>query len=373
MRSPALATLESLVSLTSDQLEEFVRSGYLILRNVVPRPIVEQARKTYFRTMGAALGDLSRVIRFLESEASANQQVPVQDKAKIAADSWRRLGQHDDILGLVEKRSEIRTLIENSIGEPVRGFEFAQIATQFPAEPSKRITEAGYPDHEIPFHGWHGHLDGLWNGATPPHQHTNRPMSMQERQAWSQDRGTNGVMRTYPDTGANLTNFTALLGIPLSNQVTEGAGNLGLLPGAHHHIQDFFKLQRENGGPLGPDGPHWERIHVEAPNGCGLRHYPDQVREQYSGSATFTQDGRCWPKPDLIKVELGDAVLTLYAVPHGATRCEASNPRVVVYFRLTNSCRPDRFKGNFVAGLCDNWLEWKGIRNEATDICNASA
>ena len=322
--------------------------------------------------MGAAIGTLPRVVRVLENGAEAGQKESIVDKAKISARSWLRLSRHDDVQRLVEERSEIRTLIENLIGDPVSGFEYAQIATQFPTEPSNRITEAGYPDCKIPFYGWHGHLDGLWNGATPPHQHINRPMSPQELDAWSQDRGNNGVMRTYPGTGINLTNFTALLGIPLSDQVRQGVGNLGLLRGAHHHIQDFFKFQDEQGGPMGPDGPCWERIHAEAPNGCGLRHYPDQVRDQFAESATFTEDGRSWPKPDLIEIELGDAVLTLYAVPHGATRCEASDPRAMVYFRLTNSCRPDRFKSNFAAGLCDNWLEWKGIRNEASEITTES-
>lgn len=338
-----------MVSLAPDQIKSFVSDGYLVLKNVVPLSVAKRARRTFFRALGAAPG------------------------AKQVSSAWRRLAGHSDILALVANRNEIRSLVEDTIGDPIRGFQYAQIATQFPTEPSSRITESGYPDCDIPFHGWHGHLDGLWNGARAPHQDTGRAMSEKELQAWNQDPGTNGVKRTYPGTGANLTNFTALLGFPLSNQSREGVGNLGLLRGAHHHVEKFFRFQRDQGGPLGPDGPGWERIHTEAPNGCGLRHYPEQVREQFQDSALCTNDGRSWPKPDFIRMELGDAVLTQYAVPHGATRCEADEPRIMAYFRLTSDNRPDHLKSNFVDSLTDNWLEWKGIQDVAREIISAAS
>ena len=183
-----------------------------------------------------------------------------------------------------------------------------------------------------------------------------------ELTAWNRDMGRNGVLRTYSDHGVNVLNYTALLGIPLSDQMAEGSGNLGLLRGAHHAIARFFKYQSDEGGPLGADGPGWERLDTEAPNYSGLRHYPQQVREQFTEGAAYTSDGRMWPKPELIKLKPGDAVLSLHAVSHGATRLEGFAPRLMAYFRLLSSARSNSNPGIYADALCDCWLEWKGMR-----------
>ena len=120
---------------------------------------------------------------------------------------------------------------------PPRG---AQLATIFPSEPTNSITECGYPSQDIPYFGWHGHLDGLWNGSAGVHQRTDRPMNEQELANWSKENARNGVRKTYPSVNSNISGFTGLLGIPLSNQMEEGCGNVGLLRGAHHHLERFF-------------------------------------------------------------------------------------------------------------------------------------
>ena len=255
--------------------------------------------------------------------------------------------------------------ITEALGHAVHEPRGAQLATIFPHEFSNGMNEAGYPNSDVPFYGWHGHLDGLWNGAAPVHQRTDRAMNEAELVRWNRDPARNGVRRTYPG-GINVLNFTALLGIPLSNQMFEGAGNLGLLRGAHHPISEFFRYQRDAGGPLGPDGPGWERIDTSAPNFSGLRHYPEQVREQFTDGAEYTSDGRIWPKPTLIKVKPGDAVLTLHAVPHGSTRLEGNSPRLMAYFRLVSVARDQSKFGTSADALCDCWFEWEGMRELAS-------
>ena len=359
--------------LSTEQLESFVSDGYIVLKDIVPRQVVNSARKLFFQNVSNVLQKSQRAASSLSKDSDNSQVSRVREELQKATHLMRSMGRHSNFQDLVASDSTIRLLIDNLIGKSVRGFQYAQVATQFPRETSNLITESGYPECDIPFYGWHGHLDGLWNGAMPPHQAIERPMSKEEWEAWNKDPGTNSVLRTYPGTGANLTNFTALLGIPLSDQSNEGAGNLGLLKGAHHPIERFFQLQRDSGGPLGPDGPEWERIDRQAPNGCGLRHYPEQVREEFPGNALYTEDRRMWPKPDLVRMDLGDAVLVHYGVPHGATRCEASEPRIMVYFRLTSSDRPENSNHNFIDALCDCWLEWKGIRSKVEEIRRASA
>lgn len=360
-------------SLSPEELQSFAHDGYVILRDIVPRSAVKSARRTFYRTMGTSLKEYQKLIGTLAENGKNDCNKKELDERQALATSWMRLGLHSDVSNLVSENSKVRTLIEQAMGSPVYGFQFAQLATRYPTQPSDSVTESGYRDKDIPFFGWHGHLDGLWNGSSAPHQDLTKSMSNQEWKKWNQEKGRNGVQRTYPGTGTNLTNFTALLGIPLSDQSNEGVGNLGLLRSAHRPISQFFRYQRDLGGPLGPDGPGWERLHREAPNGSGLRHYPEQVREQFTVGAKFTSDGRMWPRPSLMKLSLGDAVLALHAVPHNASRCEGSEPRIMAYYRITSRERPEKERFNFIEGLCDCWHEWKGIRSTVNEILAASS
>ena len=156
-------------------------------------------------------------------------------------------------------------------------------------------------------------------------------------------------------------NFTALVAVALSDQTQEGAGNVGLLKGAHHHMERFFRAQRDAGGPLGPDGPDWPRIDRNAPNGAGLRHYPDAVREAFAPRGTTTADGKFWPRPTLLRLAPGDAAIILHATPHSATRVETETPRLMAYFRVVSTARPAVERHVCPDALCDLWREWPGM------------
>ena len=355
--------------MTLQQKRDFYRDGYLIFRDIVPKAKVLKAARTIFadlsRIWSQSMG-LGRRMQF-DKDAPPSE---LQENWMDAVKSGLRTGVHPAILDLVSSNDELIPSILEALGQPLRVPPGAQLATIFPSEPTNGITECGYPALDIPFYGWHGHLDGLWNGSAPPHQRTDRPMNKEELKAWSKDGGRNGVQRTYPGTNCNINNFTALLGIPLSDQMTEGCGNLGLLRGAHHHLERFFQYQRDQGGPLGPDGPDWPRVHTEAPNRSGLRHYPDAIREQFKDSATITADGQIWPEPDLIKVKPGDAVLALHAIPHCSTRNESVAPRMMAYFRLVPEARWEKKKPVYPDALCDCWLEWKGMQDTVAEMRN---
>ena len=87
-------------------------------------------------------------------------------------------------------------------------------------------------------------------------------------------------------------------------------------------MEEFFRMQDESGGPMGPGGPFWPREDRNAPNGHGVRHYPDFVREDAAAreGAEYTTDGKMWPKPTEVRLAPGDAAIILYHVPHNATR-----------------------------------------------------
>ena len=251
------------------------------------------------------------------------------------------------------------TLMEEALG-PVHPPRGCQLATRFPAEPSDHVNESGYRDRDTPFFGWHGHLDGLWNGATAVHQDVDQPMTAAQLDAWQQEPSRNGCRKTHPGFGTNITSFAALVAVALSDQREEGAGNVGLLKGAHHEMERFFRTQRDAGGPLGPDGPNWPRIDLDAPNRSGLRHYPDAVRESFKDGA-YTPDGKFWPRPTLLRLAPGDAAVILHATPHSATRVETSEPRLMAYFRIASQARQSGSRAVHPDALCDIWSEWPGM------------
>ena len=345
--------------MSPEEKQAFYDDGFVVLRDIVPPEAVTRAVRMLYGGL-SAIWQASMVGTKKEGSVDSHQEKRRQDAVNTAS----RAGTDPSILDLVATDSPLMRSITDALGKPFREIGGAQLATIFPHEPGNGINEAGYFANEVPFYGWHGHLDGLWNGAAPVHQRTDRPMNEEELARWNRDPARNGVRRTYPG-GIHVTNFTALLGIPLSDQMVEGAGNLGLLRGAHQPISEFFQYQRDAGGPLGPDGPGWKRIDTEARNFSGLRHYPDQVREQFTEGAEYTSDGRMWPKPTLIKVKPGDAVLTLHAVPHGSTRLDGNSPRLMAYFRLVSSARDPSSPANVVDALCDCWHEWEGLHELA--------
>ena len=341
--------------------QDLHRDGYLVLRGVVPDPLVKAAR----RVLNRALGQLANHARFLavdddalaEADASA-----LQARMKRAARDYERANSDPAILTLLNDTA-IKPFIEAAMGAPILPARGAQLATLFPWPPSRYVNESGYRDCDTPFHAWHGHLDGLWNGATEMHQDIDTPMTEEALAQWSASPSRNQQPREYPERGVNIGSFTALVGVALSDQTEEGAGNLGVLAGAHHHMERFFQMQRARGGPLGPDGPDWPRVDHTAPNGCGLRHYPEAVRAAFSEGAAQTKDGKLWPKPTFLKLAPGDAVIALHLLPHCGTRVEGPDPRLMAYFRVTSSARSEENRSVYPEALLDIWREWEGVRN----------
>ncbi len=350
---------------TQAQKEALYQDGFVVLPGLIPAQRVAAARRAVFVSVGRlradalALGrdgDAAKAKQAAESTSLARGGPSRSPKPKAPMTGAGADGVFMDLLHATPLVAVVHELIGEAL--PVRD---CQLPTTFPTDPEDHINESGYTDRETPFHGWHGHLDGLWNGATAMHQRTDRRMTDAESKAWFQDPSRNGCQRAFPEHAANVKNFTALVALALSDQTEEGSGNLGLLKGAHHEMERFFRRQRDAGGPLGPDGPGWPRIDTSAPNGGGLRHYPDAVREAFAESGTTTTDGKSWPRPTLLKMALGDAAIVLHAVPHSATRVEGTEPRLMAYFRVTSAARPEANRHVCPNALCDIWSEWPGM------------
>jgi hypothetical protein len=340
---------------TAEQAKKFVRDGFVCLPGAVPEDAAMEARRLLFERMGR-LRDAAAHTVFGKRDKRRN--APGLKEALIGA--FGSAGS-DVFMGLFEE-SGLKKTVERAVGGKLLPMTGVQIATLFPADSAGETNEAGYLNRDTPHHGWVGHLDGLWNGGTQvPRAGTN--IRGKHLAAWRREPSTNGMVREFAQHNANLANFTALVGVALSDQRREGSGNLGLLRGAHKHMAAVFRTQREHGGPLGPDGPGWPREHGEAPNRHGLRHYPEAVRKQYERGATRSADGHYWPRPTLMKLNVGDAVIVHSLTPHSATMVTTGvEPRMMLYFRCTAARRPKNNHRVYPAALCDALLEWRGVR-----------
>lgn len=161
--------------------------------------------------------------------------------------------------------------------------------------------------------------------------------------------------------GANMTNFTVLIGIALSDQREEGCGNLGVLRGMHQPIAATCAQQSKAGHAIGPGSPGWERLDSSSPNGSGIHYLPDGVEGVGLDGAIAGSDGKLWPTPSLVKLNVGDAVLVHHGCPHSASWNLCDDPRVMVYFRLTKMGRPDGCSACYPEALENPWLEWQGL------------
>ena len=242
------------------------------------------------------------------------------------------------------------------------------------------MAQCGYPGDSIPWWGWSGHLDGQWAGGcvppdTPEDQVADDRYSFANPKKqtfgadphWYADPSTNGSP-LHPSEASNLANFTVLVGVALSDQTTEGCGNLGLLRGGWKVVNDVLYRQHIAGGPMGPEdsqGGLWPREDAGAANGHGLRHMPDAVREAFKEDAARTPDGKLWPRPTLMQISAGDVVLVLHQTPHCATRnLEGYEPRAMIYFRVTSSARAAGEEKVCISALLDPWVEWKGLHRQ---------
>jgi hypothetical protein len=334
-----------------EQAGKIAADGYLQRKGIIPEPMVQAAQREISQRTGRLRAAAGRTTQPDDLDA-LNQALKMTYRAdKDDANSA--------IMDLIN-RSPLTDLLNSALGS-LFPIDSAQIATLYPAEDACRTNEAGYLNIDTPHNGWCPHLDGLWNGGTSVPA-VGKPLAASRLKDWYTDTGTNGARLAYPEHNTCIANFTALVGVALSDQRAIGSGNLGLLRGGHRHMEKFFQSQMEQGGPLGPDGPGWPRENSNAPNGHGLVHYPERVRKRYARGAVHGKDGSVWPKPTWMKLKAGDAILVHFSTPHSGSRVLGGLPRTMVYFRCVAGSRPEENIKVYPQALCDNWLEWPGVR-----------
>jgi ectoine hydroxylase-related dioxygenase (phytanoyl-CoA dioxygenase family) len=126
-----------------------------------------------------------------------------------------------------------------------------------------------------------------------------------------------------------VQNFTALVGILLSDLPVENAGNFTVWPGTHRSHERYFQ---ENGADVLLTEEAFRTAH-KSPN------VP-------------------LPQPHQITGKAGDMILTHYQLVHAAGPNVWHHIRYACFFRLDHVERRNDWK----KPLTDIWLHWPGIR-----------
>lgn len=233
-------------------------NGYTVVRGAVPGVMVREAVRAINHSLGKG--------------------VPPDEVATYAAQSYCPDVKTTPVITDLFNATPLYSLMESVLGEgrfaPATG---GQIALRFPT--MKDPPAAARP-----------HLDGIHSP-------------------------TNGV----PE--GKLHNFTALVGVLLSDLPEGNAGNFTAWPGSHQKYAEYF---REHG------------------------------TEGLTGGAPKID----LPAPHQITGRAGDAVVCHYQLGHGITANTSPNIRYAVFFRV----RHHEHDSHSWEVLTDLWRDWPGVR-----------
>ncbi|MGI8915007.1 MAG: phytanoyl-CoA dioxygenase family protein [Chloroflexota bacterium] len=250
------------MELTAQQKQEFYQSGFVKVPGAVSQELVDAAR----RAINASLG---------------NEGIDPALLTKFRSQSYCPELQGTPVITDLINASSVHEYAESAIGvgkiRPVRG---GQIALRFPSTDPPR--EPG------------PHIDGMYSP-------------------------TNGVQK------GTIANFTALVGIVLSELPHDYMGNLALWPGTHRLYERYFQ-----------------------------DHGPEALLEGMPRVEL--------PQPVQITGNPGDAVLCHYQLAHGIAGNSSPYVRYAIYFRLKHV---DHDAIHWEC-MTDIWREWEGMQEVVT-------
>ena len=363
-------TLTDSPALTVDQKRDLYRDGYIVVKNAVSENLVEKALN---RIRTAQKGEYVGSSEHLTNLVNASTVTPILHEAMGYFDS------------------------------PVT----CQVGVLKRRDAGDHFNNLGYRDRDMPYRGAESHMDGLCTIAVPqtPVKGTHEEVyKMYISSGPKGDIGRSADVMGHnsvplfedPEMTLGMGSFTTFVFVCLNDQTREGCGQTALLKGAHHETQKFFRWQYAQNQRIGPEGLGWPRLNYDAPNGCGLVYLPEMVRERLiDDTSESTTDGTKWPRPTQIRMEPGDACITLFNMPHSATRNEnGTESRKNIIFRIRNKSRqpnhvangvsdhPDRGqRGEWLAyeegndpwerskyAICNMWHEWEGMRDVVSEM-----
>jgi hypothetical protein len=212
--------------LSDAQLLQLYRDGFTVVPALLPPAAVGAARRAVFEGIGrahnSALGRRDDPERRVRNSTRGEGLEGGEEALDAATRSWGGLGTSAVITDLFNA-TPARACVEQLFGGAPRPAAFGQVAVNFPSgEPTDYVGQPGFPDSAVPFYGANLHVDGCWNGGSSPLQGQSADVDSAALAKWYSPVGTNN-QKMEPRPGiANLTNFTLLVGVPLSDQSADG-------------------------------------------------------------------------------------------------------------------------------------------------------
>jgi hypothetical protein len=245
--------------LTPEQHRQLRDEGYLHVPKLIPPHLLYRALQAINASIGKGMN--------------------VADMETFASQSFCPELRSDPIITDLFNASPAIAVAEAAIGHgSLQAVTIGQVALRFPSEPCL-IAPPPY-----------AHIDGMY---TP----------------------TNGV----PE--GTIDNFTALVGILLSDLPHENAGNFTVWPGSHVKHAEYFR-----------------------------RHGPESLA---AGMPSIDIG-----PPRQITGHAGDMILAHYLLGHGVSANVSPHIRYAVFFRLSAI---DHEQTRWES-MCDPWLEWQSMR-----------
>jgi hypothetical protein len=250
------------MEMTPAQKQELYEQGYVKLPGIIPQELVYKALYAINASLGANGIAPEQLPRFRsQSYCPEVQQTPAILDLLTASPLW--------------------SVAESAIGkDAIQPVKSGQIALRFPG-----------PGPATP---GHPHIDGMY---TP----------------------TNGVK------AGEIWNFTALVGVVLSDIPQDYMGNLSIWPGTHHAYERYFR-----------------------------EHGPQSLLEGMPPIAL--------PEPTQLTGKAGDAVIAHYELAHGIAANTSPFIRYAIYFRLSHK-NHEQWKWESMTNL---WQEWTGMQEIAS-------
>ncbi len=332
-----------LTRLTDAQKQSLFHDGYIILKGVIPWPLIAAAR------------------------------------ARIeAAGEGERLGTQAAFTDLVNA-SPVTPILTEAMGQFDPPSD-AHVGITPVTSPNERFSALGYRGKDLPYFESELHNEGLCYLPIPQEPVTGSPEEIYRMMIARGPKGDLGRCADViglnrsplfqdPEMTLSLGSFTAFVIIPLNEQPEAGMGQTSVVPGGHRVLEAFHRWQFETSGCIGPEGPAWPRFDDGAPNRAGTNYLPDIVKHKLieldDRPPETTPDGRPWPRPMPLAMEPGDVAITVFQLPHTRTRnAIGAESRKNIIFRLRNKRRQPNI---VVTGRSDHpdrgdlgeWLEFE--------------
>ncbi len=383
--NPLPARVGQKPTISEDQKTQFYHDGYLIIKRAVPLDLTRDARERV-RSLRARGGthEFQRGFQFFATTPECQQGfVNMFEGSKLGECLRELIGPFTPIIACDA---------HNTPGADDNGF-------------------VGGDQGEM------GHIDGMM--APPPQYY---PKTVDDIVALGKDPNDPEAMHCYmthldhtvpnpmgtpfymdPERTLTIGDFTAFVGIAFSDQTQMGCGQTGVRRGFHHDTEQFFRMQRDAGGPIGYEGPGWPRVDP-ASIASGAPHMgmpaalkqPPQPRHGGFVNIKGWRDSRGNPYTWLTPVVLedGDAFVALHGLPHAGTANHARSTRYTAFYRVRRFRPKNPYEGDprwlhgtrdhndrlgdasaasfdyesynpyqmTIDHLCDMWSEWDGMK-----------